>query len=68
MYSGCGGVTIANGEVEFLNGTDFNAIAKVSCSNGYQLNGTDTIKCLQSGVWDIESQCLIKGERVTHTM
>lgn len=61
-------MTIANGEMEFLNGTDFNAVAKVLCSNGYQLNGTDTIKCLPSGVWDIESQCIIKGERVTDNM
>lgn len=68
MYSGCGGATIANGEIDYLNGTDFNAVAKVLCSNGYRQTGSDTIQCLDSGVWDKGSQCIIKGEHVTENM
>ena len=36
-------------------------MVKLKCSDGYQLNGTETVTCLESGYWDIISECVIRG-------
>ena len=60
---GCGGVTISNGQVTFTDGnTQYNAVASVTCNDGYSLGGSGVITCLDSGVWDIsQAACSIKG-------
>ena len=61
LLKGCGGISLANGGVEFINGTDYSSVVKLKCSDGYQLNGTETVTCLESGYWDIISDCVIRG-------
>lgn len=55
-------MNIANGEVEYLNGTDFNAVTIFSCSDGYELVGDDTATCLDSGSWNKTADCIKLGE------
>ena len=69
LYSilGCGGASIANGEIRFPSGTDYNAIAFVNCSTGFHYDLTmenNQIVCLHSGVWNISVQCKINGNCV----
>ena len=66
LYLGCGGVTISNGQVTFTDGnTQYNAVASVTCNDGYALGGSGEITCLDSGIWDIsEAACEIKGKIV----
>ena len=58
---GCGGATITNGQVHFPSGTDYNAVAIVTCSNGYHLTADNRIVCMHSGVWNMTVQCEING-------
>ena len=63
IIKGCGGVTIANGVVEFTAGTNYNAVATVKCNDGYNLDGTGEIVCLDTGIWDLNTaNCTIKGK------
>ena len=55
-------MSVANGEIEYLNGTNFNAVAKIRCSDGHQLNGLDTVTCLDTGMWSLTSECVIRGK------
>ena len=59
--SGCGGIAIANGEIDFSEGTDYNSTAMVRCSDGYHLTGPGTVYCMASGRWKKTSACEING-------
>ena len=64
MILDCGGVTISNGQVTFIASTEYNAVATLTCNDGYNLTGTDEIICSDTGTWDISSTgCSIKGKR-----
>lgn len=66
-FVGCGSVTIANGEVEYLNGTDYGAVARIRCSDGYDLTSSETVMCLDKGTWNkTADHCVIKGN-YSHT-
>ena len=61
-FLGCGGLMIANGGVDFPEGTDYNATAYMKCSDGYTLIGSNATTCLASGTWNKSSVCEIKGK------
>ena len=60
-FKGCGSTSLTNGAVKYVNGTFYTSVAKLKCSDGYQLNGTDTVTCLENGEWDMTSYCIIRG-------
>ena len=41
----------ANGSVSYTGGTEYNAEATQSCNIGFEIAGSQTIKCLATGVW-----------------
>ena len=43
-----------NGAVSFSS-TTYNSTASFSCNDGYILAGDETITCLASGMWSIDS-------------
>ena len=50
-------MTFTDGNIQF------NAVASVTCNDGYALGGSGEITCLDSGIWDIsEAACEIKGK------
>ena len=60
-FSDCGSTTIANGEVTHSSVTTYGAQANISCDVGYNVTGTGIIECLDTGLWDQNSSCLIIG-------
>ena len=53
---------LSNGEVQFPEGTDYNATGYMKCSDGYTLIGSNATTCLASGTWNKSSVCEIKGK------
>lgn len=61
--AGCGNLHIANGEVHFPNGTDYGAVANITCSDGYDLSGKNQVLCSNDGKWEESAGfCVIKGK------
>ena len=62
---GCGWASIANGEIQFPFGTDYNDVAFVNCDAGFHLTmENNEIVCLPSGSWNISVQCEINGNDI----
>ena len=60
-FADCGSTTIANGVVTHTSVTTYGAQASISCDVGYNVTGTGIIECLDTGLWDQNSSCLIIG-------
>ena len=42
--------------------TEYNAVASVTCNDGYDLIGSGEIICLNTGIWDtFSADCSIRG-------
>ncbi|XP_053398307.1 CUB and sushi domain-containing protein 1-like [Mercenaria mercenaria] len=55
----CGDPTPNNGFANIPSGTTFSETATITCSPGYNLNGSSTLTCQQSG-WDDTPTCYIQ--------
>ena len=66
-FLGCGWAFIANGEIRFPSGTDYNAVF-VTCSTGFHLTTENNkIVCLHSGAWNISVQCEVNGNPLDYS-
>ena len=59
----CGDPTPENGQAITSSGTTLNEIASVTCDNGYTLNGSSVIRCLDTG-WNDTTTCVINGNNL----
>ena len=53
--------TISHGTTDVLNGTVYNAVARIRCDIGFKRNGTSSLRCEESGRWSDAGTCDIKG-------
>ena len=61
MTTGCGGISIANGGLEFPEGTNYSATAIIKCSDGYHITGTSSVTCQADGYWETPGTCEKNG-------
>ena len=61
MISDCEHSDIANGVIDFFEGTKYNAQAKLICDFGFRVTGTGFIRCMETGRWNNDSYCSIIG-------
>ena len=59
--SDCLPTTVANGDVDFSAGTTYGANATITCDAGFNVSGSGRIQCLETGLWDTTSECVIIG-------
>ncbi|XP_053387663.1 sushi, von Willebrand factor type A, EGF and pentraxin domain-containing protein 1-like [Mercenaria mercenaria] len=58
MPVSCGSPHVpSDGYVVSTNGTTFKASARISCKNGYSVNGNQDIRCMESGQWTATPVC-----------
>ncbi|XP_065189195.1 sushi, von Willebrand factor type A, EGF and pentraxin domain-containing protein 1-like isoform X2 [Sycon ciliatum] len=54
----CAVLTIANGEFSEQQTQRLNAVANVTCNEGYEINGSRSVVCLESGKWSDTPHCM----------
>ena len=60
LFLDCGDPTPINGLANFTAGTTLGETAKIACSEGYNLTGSDLLSCTDNG-WDHTPICTIQG-------
>ena len=65
----CGELSLTNGKVSYRHSTAYSSVATYSCNAGYDLIGTNTRTCLESGDWSgSPPTCSGKNECAHHTV
>eukprot|EP00117_Sycon_ciliatum_P010990 scpid73632/ scgid12649/ Sushi, von Willebrand factor type A, EGF and pentraxin domain-containing protein 1; CCP module-containing protein 22; Polydom; Selectin-like osteoblast-derived protein; Serologically defined breast cancer antigen NY-BR-38 len=54
----CAVLQIANGVFSEAQTQRVNSVAEVTCNTGYQINGSRSVVCLESGVWSDTPHCM----------
>ncbi|XP_065189192.1 P-selectin-like [Sycon ciliatum] len=55
----CAVLQIANGAFSEAQTQRVNSVAEVTCNTGYQINGSRSVVCLESGVWSDTPHCMV---------
>ena len=64
--SDCGIPVVENGKVDYPSGTLLDQSLTVTCNSGYDISGTATWTCADSG-WDANATCVIQGNGFNST-
>ena len=64
VTTGCGGISIPNGGLEFPEGTKYGDTAFIKCSNGYHLTGVNSTSCMSNGIWETPAACEKNGMKL----
>ena len=63
IQTDCGTPTIDFGSVDTSSsGTEYQAVATVTCNTGYTQSGDKLMECLDTGIWSTGHTCTIKGK------
>lgn len=60
IFPDCGDPSPTNGIANTPAGTTFDETATISCNPGYDVSGSSTLICLDSG-WNDTATCTIQG-------